>query len=82
MLSTDVSSILEDKNLLLTEIYFELQKFFENRYGKDTVVFMEIGTFFEVYEINNDDEQVGKAKEMADEFDAKGAEALLSSTVV
>jgi len=66
MLSTDVSSILENKNLLLTEIYFELQTFFENKYGKDTVVFMEIGTFFEVYEVNNDDEQVGKAKEMAE----------------
>jgi len=27
---------------------------------------MEIGTFFEVYEINNDEDQVGKAKEIAE----------------
>ena len=27
---------------------------------------MEIGTFFEVYEVNNDEEQVGKAKEIAE----------------
>jgi len=66
MRSSDVSSILENKDKLLTQSYFELQRFFEEKYGKDTVVFMEIGTFFEVYEINNDDEQVGKAKEIAE----------------
>lgn len=27
---------------------------------------MEIGTFFEVYEVNNDEEQIGKAKEIAE----------------
>jgi DNA mismatch repair protein MutS len=66
MRSSDVSSILENKDKLLTQTYFELQRFFENKYGKDTVVFMEIGTFFEVYEVNNDDEQIGKAKEIAE----------------
>ncbi len=66
MLNTDYYDILNDKNRLLGEIYFELQGLFEERYGHDTVVFMEIGTFFEVYEVNNDDEQIGKAKEMAE----------------
>ena len=66
MRSSDVSSILENKEKLLTQTYFELQEFFENKYGKDTVVFMEIGTFFEVYEVNNDDLQIGKAKEIAE----------------
>jgi len=66
MLSTDVDAILSDKKKLLTETYFELQRHFETKYGRDTVVFMEIGTFFEVYEINNDEDQVGKAKEMAE----------------
>jgi len=66
MLSSDVSFILNNKDKLLTQIYFELQTYFEKKYGKNTVVFMEIGTFFEVYEVNNDELQVGKAKEMAE----------------
>jgi len=66
MVASDVSSILENKDRLLTQTYFDLQRFFENKYGDDTVVFMEIGTFFEVYEVNNDEEQVGKAKEIAE----------------
>ncbi len=66
MLSSDVSDILNNKDKLLTQTYFELQRYFEDKYGNDTVVFMEIGTFFEVYEVNNDDEQIGKAKEIAE----------------
>ena len=66
MLPTDVNSILNNKDKLLTQTYFELQGFFEKKYGDDTVVFMEIGTFFEVYEINNDENQIGKAKEIAE----------------
>ena len=58
--------ILEQKDKLLTEIYFELQTFFENRYGKDTLVLMEIGSFFEVYEVNNDELKLGKAKEISE----------------
>ena len=66
MRSSDVSGILNNKDRLLTQTYFDLQRFFEAKYGDDTVVFMEIGTFFEVYEVNNDDEQMGKAKEIAE----------------
>ena len=66
MKSSDVSDILENKDRLLTQIYFDLQIYFEEKYGNDTVVFMEIGTFYEVYEVNNDDDQIGKAKEMAE----------------
>jgi len=66
MLSSEIEKILNNKNKLLTQIYFELQRHFEEKYGNDTVVFMEIGTFFEVYEINNDEEQIGKAKEIAE----------------
>ncbi|MCK4738002.1 MAG: DNA mismatch repair protein, partial [Sulfurimonas sp.] len=66
MRSSDVSSILDNKDRLLTQTYFDLQRYFEEKYGNDTVVFMEIGTFFEVYEVNNDDEQIGKAKEIAE----------------
>jgi DNA mismatch repair protein MutS len=66
MRSSDVSGILNNKERLLTQTYFDLQRFFEDKYGHDTVVFMEIGTFYEVYEVNNDDEQIGKAKEIAE----------------
>jgi DNA mismatch repair protein MutS len=66
MLSSDVSEILNNKDRLLTQTYFDLQRHFEEKYGNDTVVFMEIGTFFEVYEVNNDEEQIGKAKEIAE----------------
>jgi len=66
VLHSDIDAILNAKDKLLTETYFELQRHFEAKYGGDTVVFMEVGTFFEVYEVNNDELQVGKAKEMAE----------------
>jgi DNA mismatch repair protein MutS len=66
MRSSDIENILNNKERLLTQTYFDLQRYFETKYGTDSVVFMEIGTFFEVYEVNNDDEQVGKAKEIAE----------------
>jgi len=61
-----VTEILSQKKKLLTEIYFDLQLHFEEKYGKDALVLMEIGTFFEVYEVNNDQLKVGKAKEIAE----------------
>ena len=63
---TEIENILQAKDKLLTQTYFELQQYFENKYGHNSVVFMEIGTFFEVYEVNNDEEQIGKAKEIAE----------------
>uniref|UniRef100_UPI00261C3645 MutS-related protein n=1 Tax=Sulfurimonas sp. TaxID=2022749 RepID=UPI00261C3645 len=66
MLSSEIEQILNNKDKLLTQIYFDLQRHFEEKYGRDTVVFMEIGTFFEVYEVNNDEECIGKAKEIAE----------------
>ena len=62
----EVQALLDEKKNLLTITYFKLQQLFEKKYGKNTVVLMEIGTFFEVYEVNNDDEQIGKAKEIAE----------------
>ena len=62
----EVTELLESKKELLTITYFKLQKLFEKKYGVNTVVLMEIGTFFEVYEVNNDEEKIGKAKEIAE----------------
>jgi len=61
-----ITEILSQKKKLLTEVYFDLQLHFEQKYGKDALVLMEIGTFFEVYEVNNDEMKVGKAKEIAE----------------
>ena len=62
----DLNRLLNDKKRLLTEIYFELQKEFEKKYGENVVVLMEIGSFFEVYEVNNEELRIGKAKEVAE----------------
>ena len=44
MLSSEIDTLFNQNNRLLTEIYFDLQNHFEEKYGNDTVVFMEIGT--------------------------------------
>ncbi len=62
----EVTKILNDKKKLLTEIYFDLQLFFEKKYGENTVILMEIGSFFETYEVNNEELQIGKAKEISE----------------
>ena len=62
----EVAELLANKKELLTITYFKLQKLFEKKYGTNTVVLMEIGTFFEVYEVNNEEEKIGKAKEIAE----------------
>ena len=62
----EVTEILDSEDILLTQKYFKLQQLFEQKYGKDTIVLIEIGTFFEVYEVNNDKEKIGKAKEIAE----------------
>ena len=55
----DINKLL-NSNKLLTEIYFEIQKYFDEKYP-NAVVLMEVGTFFETYEAN----EVGKAREIA-----------------
>ncbi len=61
-----VNELLNSKKRLLTDIYFELQNIFEKKYGENTVILMEIGSFFEVYEVNNETTKIGKAKEIAE----------------
>jgi DNA mismatch repair protein MutS len=67
MMSTEeIGEILNDKTKLLSEIYFELQEACEAKYGPDTLVIIEVGSFFEVYEVNNAELKIGKAKEVAE----------------
>jgi len=55
----DINKLLSSKKLL-TEIYFELQKYYDSIYP-NAVVLMEVGTFFETYEVKG----IGKAREIA-----------------
>ena len=68
MLLTDeqIHDRLNNKKISLIEGYFDVQKHFEERYGKDTVVVMEVGSFWEVYAVDNDELKVGKTKEIAE----------------
>jgi len=60
------AQILSSQGKLLTELYFDLQQHFEKKYGNDALVIIEIGSFFEIYEVNNDELKIGKAKEIAE----------------
>jgi DNA mismatch repair protein MutS len=66
IINDEIKAILDNKDQLLTQTYFQLQEYFEKKYGQNTFVMMEIGTFFEVYEVNNDKLQIGKAKEISE----------------
>jgi DNA mismatch repair protein MutS len=61
-----INQKLSDKNMLLTDIYFEIQADFEKRYGDDVLIFLELGSFFEIYSVDNETMQIGKAKEVAE----------------
>ena len=45
----------------LIDDYFNLQKEYEEKYGMNTILFIEKGMFYEIYEVNNNDEKIGKA---------------------
>lgn len=62
----EIGALLQSKNKLLSEVYFELQRACEAKYGPDALVIIEIGSFFEVYEVNNETMKIGKAKEVAE----------------
>lgn len=58
--------ILKDTSRSLIEVYLELQQEYETLYGEDALVIMEVGSFFEVYGVDNDTETIGKPKEIGD----------------
>lgn len=61
-----VDTLLSDTDKSLIEVYLDIQKECEQQYGEDTVVFMEVGSFFEVYGVDNATECIGKPKEVAE----------------
>ncbi len=62
----EIEKLLEDNDRSLIEIYFDLQRQFEEKYGSNTVVVIEVGSFFEVYGVDNENEKIGKPKEVAE----------------
>ncbi len=66
MTTEEIGALLHDKSKLLSEVYFELQATCEKVYGPDALVIIEVGSFFEVYEVNNAELKIGKAKEVAE----------------
>jgi DNA mismatch repair protein MutS len=61
----EINKLLSGKGLL-TETYFKIQRDFEKKYGENVLIFLELGSFFEIYGIDNEKEQIGKAKEVAE----------------
>jgi len=66
MTAEEINRKLADKKRLLTDIYFELQEAFEEKYGDNVLIFIELGSFFEIYSVDNETMQMGKAKEVAE----------------
>jgi DNA mismatch repair protein MutS len=44
---------------MLIDDYFEHQINFEKKYGKKSIVLMQVGSFFEFYGVNNEQEKIG-----------------------
>lgn len=55
-------SLNSKKSNNLIPIYLELQQLYESIYGKNSILFIEIGSFFEIYQVENK----GKAKEISE----------------
>jgi len=66
MNSQQITELLQDTKSSLIEVYLKLQNIYEQQYGSDTVVVMEVGSFFEVYGVDNETEKIGKPKEIGD----------------
>ena len=59
--SDKIDLIINNEKQLLIENYFELQAVAEKKYGKNTVIFIEIGSFYETYESDT----LGKSSEIS-----------------
>lgn len=62
----EIDALLNDSKTSLLEAYMRLQQYYEGVYGPDTVLLMEVGSFFEVYGVDNEQETIGKTREIAD----------------
>ena len=53
-------------NIMLIDDYFIHQINFEKKYGSKTIVLMQVGSFFEFYGVNNDQEIIGDAQKITE----------------
>jgi DNA mismatch repair ATPase MutS len=60
-----INKILEDDSLDINKKYFKFQQLLEKKYGKDSVVLLRTKNYYKAYEVNNDEEQIGQAKNIA-----------------
>lgn len=60
-----VAQLLQDKKRSLIEVYLDIQQLSEEHYGEHAVVLMEVGSFWEVYGVDNAQTNIGKPKEIA-----------------
>ena len=51
---------------MLIDDYFIHQINFEKKYGKKTIVLMQVGSFFEFYGVNNNYEKIGDSQTVAE----------------
>ena len=51
---------------MLIDDYFEYQIKFEEKYGIKTIVLMEVGSFYEIYGVNNNTEKIGDVQIVTD----------------
>lgn len=57
----DFNTILNQHKKLIVNNYFELQIAAEKKYGKNTIILIEIGSFYEIYQYD----EIGKAREVS-----------------
>lgn len=51
---------------MLIDDYFVYQLNFEKKYGKKTIVLMQVGSFFEYYGVNNEEEKIGDPQKISE----------------
>ena len=51
---------------MLIHEYLNQQIDFEKKYGNNTLVLMQVGSFFEFYGVNNDQEKIGNPEEVTE----------------
>ena len=56
---------------MIIDDYLELQQKYEKQYGPHTVVLMEVGSFYELYGVNNREHNIGKVEEIASLLDVQ-----------
>ena len=57
-----------NENESLIKQYLDYQVRYENEYGEKTIVLMQVGAFFEMYGIDNEEEKIGNVDKIAEKL--------------